>query len=120
MARHHRVHYESDDATFNADAYTVRGWGQGIAFYVLGWEIEPDEDTEWSGMALKAEPITEVRSMRRSQQKCVYCPCASIPGLKKGQGLCAYHWCVGMYGIAYANQMHPTHKDTCKAKKGEV
>jgi hypothetical protein len=46
MARHH---YESDDDTFSADAYTVRGWGKGIAFYVLGWETEPDEDTEWSG-----------------------------------------------------------------------
>lgn len=42
-------HYESDDTHFSADAYTVRGYS-GIAFYVLGWETEPDEDTEWSGM----------------------------------------------------------------------
>jgi len=41
-------HYETDDETFNADAYTVKGY-QGIAFHVLGWETEPDEDTEWSG-----------------------------------------------------------------------
>jgi hypothetical protein len=41
-------HYETDDDTFNADAYTVEGYS-GIAFYVLGWETEPDEDTEWSG-----------------------------------------------------------------------
>jgi len=41
-------HYETDDETFNADAYTVKGY-RGIAFYVLGWETEPDEDTEWSG-----------------------------------------------------------------------
>jgi hypothetical protein len=41
-------HYESDDAHFDADAYTVDGY-QGIAFYVRGWETEPDEDTEWSG-----------------------------------------------------------------------
>ncbi len=44
-----RANYETDTAAFPADAYTVRGWGQGIAFYVRGWETEPDEDTEWSG-----------------------------------------------------------------------
>ncbi len=43
-------HYEEDDTTFHAPAYTVRGWGQGIAFSVRGWEVEPDEDTEWSGI----------------------------------------------------------------------
>lgn len=31
-----------------ADAYAVRGWN-GVAFSVLGWETEPDQDTEWSG-----------------------------------------------------------------------
>lgn len=41
-------HVETDDATFNADAYQVAGY-RGIAWYVLGWETEPDEDTEWSG-----------------------------------------------------------------------
>jgi hypothetical protein len=43
-----RKRYEADDTTFSADAYIVKGW-RGIAFYVLGWETEPDEDTEWSG-----------------------------------------------------------------------
>lgn len=43
-----RGHYESDDATFPHEAYRVRQY-QGIAFHVLGWETEPDEDTEWSG-----------------------------------------------------------------------
>lgn len=43
-----RAKYESDDATFTHNAYTVRGW-RGVAFYVLGWETEPDGDTEWSG-----------------------------------------------------------------------
>ena len=42
--------YESDDKSFPADAYTVSGWGAGIAFSVLGWETEPDEETEWTGM----------------------------------------------------------------------
>ena len=41
-------HYESDDASFTADAYHIKGW-EGIAFSVYGWETEPDEDTEWSG-----------------------------------------------------------------------
>jgi hypothetical protein len=44
-----KTRYESDDATFSADAYTARGWAQGIAWRVFGWEVEPDEDTEWSG-----------------------------------------------------------------------
>lgn len=30
-------------------AYAVRGHG-GVAWRVLGWETEPDEDTEWSGI----------------------------------------------------------------------
>jgi hypothetical protein len=47
--RNRRPNFESDDATFTADAYTVRGY-RGIAFYVRGWEIEPDEDTEWTGI----------------------------------------------------------------------
>lgn len=34
---------------YPADAYTVAGWS-GIAWDVLGWEIEPDADTEWSGV----------------------------------------------------------------------
>jgi hypothetical protein len=46
MSRQRRSpHYESDDVTFSADAYRVSGYG-GIAWYVLGWETEPDEDTE--------------------------------------------------------------------------
>jgi hypothetical protein len=44
-----RANYEKDKATFNAPAYSVAGWGTGIAWHVLGWETAPDEDTEWSG-----------------------------------------------------------------------
>lgn len=44
----HGKHYESDVAAFPADAYSVKGY-KGIAWYVLGWETMPDEDTEWSG-----------------------------------------------------------------------
>lgn len=41
----HKVQYESDDDTFNAPAYRVKGHG-GIAWYVYGWETEPGP-TEW-------------------------------------------------------------------------
>lgn len=34
---------------FTASAYQVKGWS-GIAWRVLGWETEPDQDTEWTGM----------------------------------------------------------------------
>jgi hypothetical protein len=44
------MNYEEDNETFSAAAYTVAGWGAGIAWHVWGWETEPDEDTEWSGM----------------------------------------------------------------------
>lgn len=43
------VHYETDDVAFPAEAYAVRGY-RGVAFAVLGWETEPDDATEWSGM----------------------------------------------------------------------
>lgn len=41
-------HYEEDSATFSAAHYRVRGW-DGFAVSVLGWEMTPNEDTEWSG-----------------------------------------------------------------------
>src|SRR5262245_46079062 len=41
-------HYEIDETSFPADAYRVRG-DNGVAWRVLGWETQPDEDTEWSG-----------------------------------------------------------------------
>lgn len=43
-----RTHYE-DAPDFDAPAYRVSGEA-GIAWRVLGWETEPDEDTEWSGI----------------------------------------------------------------------
>jgi hypothetical protein len=44
-----RPNFEEDDAAFPANAYTVTGYG-GVAFRVFGWETEPDEDTEWTGI----------------------------------------------------------------------
>ena len=42
-----RKHYEPAEE-YQADAYRIDGWN-GIAWSILGWETEPDEDTEWSG-----------------------------------------------------------------------
>lgn len=47
-----RLNYERDDAAFPADAYTAFP-DDGVAWYVLGWETEPDEDTEWSGYEVR-------------------------------------------------------------------
>ena len=48
MIAYRGTQYEPDEKAFQADAYTVRGY-RGIAHRVLGWEVEADEDTEWSG-----------------------------------------------------------------------
>ena len=52
-------HYETDDQTFSADAYTVSGY-RGIAWYVMGWETAPDEDTEWSGVEERTGQVVAV------------------------------------------------------------
>jgi hypothetical protein len=54
-----RPHYEEDNETFPADHYMVKGW-RGIAFYVLGWETQPDEDTEWSGYESRTGKVLAV------------------------------------------------------------
>ena len=51
-----RKNYEVDESTFSADAYTVDGY-KGIAWYVLGWETEPDEDTEWTGIEERTSKV---------------------------------------------------------------
>lgn len=54
-----KKHYERDDTEFGADAYSVDGY-RGIAFHVLGWETEPDEDTEWSGYEVRTGRVVAV------------------------------------------------------------
>jgi hypothetical protein len=51
--------YEADDKAFPTPAYKVRGYG-GIAFHVLGWETEPDEDTEWTGIEVRTGRVLAV------------------------------------------------------------
>lgn len=43
-----KYHYE-DAPEYLADAYAVAQY-RGIAWRVLGWQTEPDEDTEWTGI----------------------------------------------------------------------
>jgi hypothetical protein len=45
-----RHQYENDDKTFWSDAYTVPRLKLAVAWRVLGWELEPDDDTEWTGI----------------------------------------------------------------------
>lgn len=39
-----KIPYEADDVTFNAQAYRVRFY-RGVAFWVMGWELDVDEAT---------------------------------------------------------------------------
>lgn len=55
-----RPNYEEDTAAFPAEAYTAAGWSAGIAWYVYGWELEPDEDTEWSGYEVRTGKVVAV------------------------------------------------------------
>jgi hypothetical protein len=54
-----RPNYEIDNDTFSAEAYRVRHY-PGVAFYVYGWETEPDEDTEWSGIEVRTGRIVAI------------------------------------------------------------
>lgn len=48
------IHYEEDDKSFPASAYSVpKTWGRGIAWQILGWEVVPDNDTEWTGIKVR-------------------------------------------------------------------
>lgn len=45
----------------------------------------------------------------KGRQKCCEprCPFASVAGLTRGQGRCPYHWAVGNWGKAWADQSLP-------------
>jgi hypothetical protein len=52
-------HCDIDRLTFNASAYTVKGFS-GIAFHVAGWETAPDADTDWTGIEVRTGRIIAV------------------------------------------------------------
>lgn len=55
-----KTHFEEDNETFPAEAYKAEGWGAGIAWRVYGWQVEPDEDTEWSGIEERTGKVVAV------------------------------------------------------------
>ena len=55
----HKPNYETDDVTFSADAYRVKGHN-GVAWYVYGWETEPTKDTEWDGIEERTGKVVAV------------------------------------------------------------
>lgn len=44
---------------YAGDRYAVAGW-DGIAFYVLGWTTEPDDETYWTGMEERTGQLSVV------------------------------------------------------------
>lgn len=58
MARTKRPNYEPAEE-YAAEAYAVRQY-PGIAFIILGWHTEPDEDTEWSGYEVRTGSLVAV------------------------------------------------------------
>lgn len=50
-----RPNYERDPERFPGYYKEVRN--PGIAWYILGWETEPDEDTEWTGIEVRTGKI---------------------------------------------------------------
>ncbi len=56
--RRHR--YENDDKTFPHDAYSVPHLKLAVAWRVLGWELEPDDDTEWTGIYQRSGQVLAI------------------------------------------------------------
>jgi hypothetical protein len=42
-----RGHIYEEDAQFDEKSY--REVGEGVAWFIIGWEVEATEDIEWSG-----------------------------------------------------------------------
>ncbi len=53
------INYEKDPVAFPHDAYKTSTY-DGVAWGVLGWETEPDADTEWSGMGVRTGKVVAV------------------------------------------------------------
>ena len=59
--RRPRFRFEIDDARWGdcGEAYTAAGWA-GVAWRVLGWEVEPTADTEWDGIEERTGKVLAV------------------------------------------------------------
>ena len=83
---------EYEDAPeYSAPAYAVDGW-RGIAWYVRGWEVTPDEDTEWSGVLNRTGQL--ILTMVGDDRHFAVDP-ASVRKLRRNQycGNCGQRWC---------------------------
>ena len=72
-----RPHYEEDPTTFSADAYRVRGYHNGVAWWVWGWETVPTEDTEWDGIEARTGRV--VAMMVGDDQRFTFDPADLTP-----------------------------------------
>lgn len=45
------LHYETEDNLYTDPVTDINS--RGIAVHILGWETQPDEDTEWSGYEVR-------------------------------------------------------------------
>jgi hypothetical protein len=54
-----RPNYETDDKSFPARAYCAQDW-RGVAWRVYGWEVQPDEDSEWTGIEERTGRVVAV------------------------------------------------------------
>ena len=63
-----RRNYEPDDEASPADAYTAQGY-KGVAWSVMGWETEPDEDTEWSGCEVRTGRVVAIGVRHRVKRR---------------------------------------------------
>lgn len=55
-----RRNWEDDETRWPNDARWEHSQYDGIAFRVYGWETEPDEDTEWSGIEQRTGRVIAV------------------------------------------------------------
>jgi hypothetical protein len=53
ITRRGRYTYETDNPDPWPDAVAIPALGSAVAWHVLGWQTEPDEDTEWTGYEIR-------------------------------------------------------------------
>lgn len=88
MSRRGRYHYEDPDKEWE-DTYRERN-GNAVAWYVMGWHVEPDEDTEWTGIEVRtgrivcrmvgddADHLFDPEDMIRIDREDYCCECGQI------------------------------------------
>lgn len=55
------IEYEEDATSFPEEAYGEKNYdGSGAAWHVLGWEVKPDEDTDWTGIKVRTGKVVAV------------------------------------------------------------